>query len=374
MADQSPDTPSRSLDDLRAAIDRLDDQIIRLLNERAALIVEVGKVKRDTGVPIYSPHREQAVLQRVLAANAGPLPARTIEAVYREIMSGSFALEQPLRIGYLGPPGSFSHQAAVRQFGNSVSFEDLHTIAGVFTEVLRGHCHYGLVPIENSIGGSVVESLDAFAEHGRELQVYAEVLIEVHHALLSSCEPRDIRRIHSKPEAFDQCRAWLATQFPNAELIAAPSTSRAVQIALEEFEKDPACGSAAIASPLAGQIYGMDVLFEKIEDNPNNVTRFAVISKQAAKPSGDDKTSIMFETADKPGALVSVLRVFEEAGINLTHIDKRPSGRVNWTYTFFIDAQGHRDDPKVAAALAQARSHCVDLTVLGSYPRARRIL
>ncbi|MBL8746195.1 MAG: prephenate dehydratase [Phycisphaerae bacterium] len=366
--------PARSLDAIRQRIDRLDDQIVRLLNERAALIVEVGRVKRETGVPIYAPHREQAVLKRVLEANAGPLPARTVEAVYREIMSGSFALEQPLRIGYLGPPGSYSHQAAVRQFGNSVSFEDLHTIAGVFTEVMRGHCHYGLAPIENSIGGGIVETLDAFAEHGNEIKVYAEVLIEVHHALLSSCEPREVRKILSKPEVFDQCRNWLATQFPKAEQVAAPSTSRAVQLVLEEFEKDPACGLAAIASPLAGQIYGLDVLFEKIEDNPNNVTRFAVISKQAAKPSGDDKTSIMFETADKPGALVSVLRVFEEAGINLTHIDKRPSGRVNWTYTFFIDAQGHQDDPKVTAAITDARTHCQHLTVLGSYPRARRIL
>lgn len=371
---ERPAAPARSLDEIRAHIDRLDDQIVRLLNERAALIVEVGHVKRGTGVPIYAPHREQAVLQRVLAASTGPLPARTVEAVYREIMSGSFALEQPLRIGYLGPPGSFSHQAAVKQFGNSVSFEDLHTIAGVFTEVLRGHCHYGLAPIENSVGGGIVESLDAFAEHGHELKIYAEVLLEVHHALLSSCEPRQVRRILSKPEVFDQCRNWLATQFPKAELVPAPSTSRAVQIVLEEFEKDPTCGLAAIASPLAGQIYGLDCLFEKIEDNPNNVTRFAVISKQAAKPSGDDKTSIMFETADKPGALVSVLRVFEEAGINLTHIDKRPSGRVNWTYAFFIDAQGHQDDAKITAAITDARTHCQHLTVLGSYPRARRIL
>ncbi|MDX2114650.1 MAG: prephenate dehydratase [Planctomycetota bacterium] len=363
-----------TLDQLRDQIDRVDQQIVRLLNERAALIVDVGRVKRDTGVPIYAPHREQAVLQKVLAASQGPLPPKTIEAVYRELMSGSFALEQPLRIGYLGPAGSYSHQAASRQFGSSVSFEDLHEIAGVFTEVLRGHCHYGLVPVENSIGGGIVETLDAFARHGPELKIYAEVLLEVHHALLSSCEPREIRRIYSKPEVFSQCRNWLAVQFPKAEQVAAPSTSRAVQIVVEEFERDPACGAAAIASELAGKIYGLDTLFAKIEDDPNNVTRFAVLSKQSARPSGDDKTSIMFETADKPGALVSVLRVFESAGINLTHIDKRPSGRVNWSYTFFIDAQGHQDDPPLTAAINEARSHCGRLTVLGSYPRARRIL
>jgi chorismate mutase/prephenate dehydratase len=371
---QPPATPVPALDELRTRIDSVDEQIVRLLNERASLVVDVGKVKRESGVPIYAPHREQAVLRKVLSASRGPLPPRAIEAVYRELMSGSFALEQPLRIGYLGPPGSFSHQAAVKQFGNSVSFEDLHEIAGVFTEVLRGHCDYGLAPVENSIGGGIVESLDAFAQHGAEIKIYAEVLLEVHHSLLSSCEPREIRRIYSKPEIFSQCRNWLSTQFPRAELVPAPSSSRAVQIALEEFEKDRGCGVAAIASSLAGQLYGMDVLFEKIEDNPNNVTRFAVLSKQQARPSGDDKTTIMFEAADKPGALVSVLRVFEERGINLTHIDKRPSGRVNWTYTFFIDAQGHQDDAPVAQAIADAATHCQHLTVLGSYPRARRIL
>ena len=370
----SGDEAARSLAAIRARIDSLDESIVRLLNERASLVVEVGKVKRDGGIPIYAPHREQAVLQKVLSASTGPLPARTIEAVYREIMSGSFALEQPLRIGFLGPAGSFSHQAAVKQFGNSVSFEDLHEIAGVFTEVLRGHCHYGLVPVENSIGGGIVETLDAFSEHGSSLRIYAEVLLEVHHAMLSSCEPREIRRIYSKPEIFSQCRNWLSLQFPKADLVAAPSSSRAVQMVVEEFEKDRACGAAAIASTLAGQLYGLDVLFEKIEDNPNNVTRFAVIARQSAKPTGDDKTTIMFETADKPGALVSVLRVFEEAGINLTHIDKRPSGRVNWSYTFFIDAQGHEDEAGMKSALAEAGSHCQHLTVLGSYPRARRIL
>jgi len=325
-------------------------------------------------VPIYAPHREAAVLRRVLGANSGPLPDKTVEAVYREIMSGSFALEHPLRIGYLGPPGSYSHVAAVRQFGSSVSFEDLHEIEGVFTEVMRGHCHYGLVPIENSILGGIVETLDAFRERGSELRIYAEVLLEVHHALLATCEPRDIKRIYSKPEVFGQCRKWLATQFPRAELVPSPSSSQAVVTARKESDADLACGSAAIGSTLAGQLYGLDILFERIEDDPNNVTRFAVISRDEARPSGDDKTTVMFNTADRPGALVSVLRVFEEAGINLTHIDKRPSGRTNWSYTFFIDAEGHRDEPKMTAAIAASRERCGELTVLGSYPRARRIL
>lgn len=366
------------LDSLRQRIDTLDAKLVELLNERALLVVEVGRVKRSTGIPVYAPHREAQVLERVLGANRGPLPNRTIEGVYRELMSGSFALERPLRIGYLGPPGSFSHAAAVKHFGSSVEFDDLHEIAGVFTEVRRGHVDYGLVPIENSTGGGIVETLDAFKESHTDVGIYAEVQLEVHHALLANCPPASVRRIHSKPEVFSQCRIWLATQYPNAELVPAASSSRAAQTAAEECKialqigAEP--GSAAIGSELAGQLYGLNLLFAKIEDNPSNVTRFFVISRQRAGRSGDDKTSIMFTTADRPGALVRVLSVFERAGVNLTHIDKRPSGRTNWHYTFFVDAQGHRDDPALVAAISEASAHCQELVVLGSYPRSKRIL
>lgn len=362
------------LAELRKRIDELDRKLVELLNERASLVVTVGETKRETGTPIYAPHREQKVLRRVLDANKGPLSPRTVEAIWREIMSGSFALEQPLRIGYLGPAGSFSHEAAVKHFGQSVSYEDLHDVSGVFTEVLRGHCHYGLVPIENSAIGGVVETLDAFIEHGSQIHIYAELLLNVHQALLANCEPREIRRIHSKPEALGQCRKWLATQFPRAELVPAASTSRAVQTAKLENETGEGRGSAAIGSVIAGGLYGMNVLFEKIEDNPNNITRFFVISRHEAEKSEDDKTSLMFTTPDKPGALVRVLSAFDDAGVNLSHIDKRPSGRVNWTYTFFVDAVGHLSDAPVQRALEGIRPHCKDLTVLGSYPRAQRIL
>jgi chorismate mutase/prephenate dehydratase len=363
---------------LRQKIDQIDLRLVDLLNERSGLVVKVGKHKRDRGIPIYAPHREAEVLDNVLKANRGPLSSRSVEGIYRELMSGSFALEQPIRVGFLGPAGSFSHVAAVRHFGSSVEFDDLHSIAGVFTEVRRGHVDYGLVPIENSIGGGVVESLDAFRDVRGDLSIYAEVQIEVHHALLANCPPKSIRRVHSKPEVFDQCRNWLATQLPAAELIPAASSSRAAQTAAEECKlalqigAEP--GSAAIGSELAGQIHGLNLQFDRIEDNPDNVTRFFVLSRAKAKRSGDDKTSIMFIAADKPGALVSVLSVFDRAGINLTHIDKRPSGRTNWSYTFFIDAQGYRDDGVMAEAITEARSHCQELTVLGSYPRSRRIL
>lgn len=370
-------TPA-ALSSLRKRIDRIDADLIRLLNERSKLVVGVGRIKRKTGIPVYAPHREQQVLERVLKANKGPLPDRTIEGVYRELMSGSFALERPLRIGFLGPPGSFSHVAAVKHFGSSVDFENVREIAGVFTEVARGHVDYGLAPIENSTGGGIVETLDAFMALRGEVHVYAEVQIEVHHALLANCPPSAVRRIHSKPEVFSQCRGWLATQYPQAELIPAASSSKAAQTAAEECELaekiGAPAGSAAIGSELAAHLYGLNTLFSRIEDNPHNITRFFVISRQKAQRSGEDKTSLMFTTADKPGALVSVLQVFHRGGINLTHIDKRPSGRTNWNYTFFIDLAGHREDPAVTGAIAEAGGHCKELTVLGSYPRSRRIL
>lgn len=369
---------SRHLAKFREQISDLDAQLIKLLNQRSRLVVKVGRRKRSNGIPIYAPHREQEVLARVLKANRGPLANRTIEAIYRELMSGSFSLEQPLRIGYLGPPGSYSHLAATRHFGQSVTYEDLHEIAGVFTEVRRGHVDYGLVPIENSLGGGIVESLDAFKATRGEVGIYAEVQLSVHHSLLANCEPRQVRRIHSKPEVFSQCRQWMATQYPNAELVPAASSSRAALTAVEENRVAESIGaepgSAAVGSELAGSIYGLQVLFARIEDDPSNITRFAVISRQKAKRSGDDKTSIMFNTADRPGALVDVLLVFKAAGINLSHIDKRPSGSTNWEYTFFMDLLGHRDDKAVGAALKEAGSHCKELIVLGSYPRAKRIL
>lgn len=363
-----------TLDDLRVRIDDVDQRLVSLLNERARLVVDVGKLKRGDGTPIYAPHREQMVLGRALKNNAGPLLDRTVEAVYREIMSGSFALEQPLRIGFLGPLGSFSHEAAQKQFGSSVSFEDLHEIRGVFTEVERGHVDYGLVPIENSTIGGVVETLDAFREYAGRVNIYTEVALGVRMCLLANCQPREVKRIHSKSEALSQCRQWLATQYPKAELIPAASTSRAVQLARAEELLEPGSGSAAIGSRLGGQLHQVEVLFEGIEDDPSNVTRFFVISKQRALRSGDDKTSIMFTTADQPGALVDVLAAFRDAGVNLSHIDKRPSGRENWQYTFFIDAVGHREDEAVAAAIDAASRLCKELTVLGSYPRAKRIL
>lgn len=368
---------------LREEIDTLDRKIVSLLNERARVAMTVGKVKRakpDGARKIYASDREALLLDKLLGLNAGPLPDRTVEAIYREIMSGSIALEQPVRIGFLGPAGSHSHDAAIRHFGRSVDlvYEDVHTIAGVFEEVERGNITYGLVPIENSTGGGIVDTLDAFLGSAGRVSIYAEVQIEIHHCLLAACDPSEVERIYSKPDVFKQCKRWLGEQMVGRELIDAPSSSRAVQIAVKENESLEKRGkrptAAAIGNRLAGDEYGLGVVFSRIEDRASNITRFFVIGHEKAGPTGDDKTSVMFTTEDRPGALVEVLNVFQAAGINLSHIDKRPSGRDNWTYTFFVDALGHRDDEMVARALARVAGHCKEMHVLGSYPRSKRIL
>lgn len=377
--------PGPGLDGVRERITALDRRLVDLLNRRARLVVRVGALKRAAGTGAYAPDREAQVLDGVLARNAGPLPDRAVEAVMREVMSASIALQRPMRVGYLGPPGSYSHVAASRHFGSSVEFENLREIHGVFTEVARGHVDHGLVPIENSTGGGIVETMDAFRDlrrHGPgaqpSLHVVAEVQLAVRHALLADCAPAQVRRIFSKPEVFQQCRRWLSTQYPGAELIPTPSSSRAAEIVAAEsraaLAEGRATDGAAIASALAGHLHGIRVLFPHIEDNADNITRFHVLGRTQARRSGDDKTSIMFETPDRPGALVQVLRQFENANINLTNIERRPGGRRNWTHVFFVDCRGHLEDAAVARALRGAEKHCRELHVLGSYPRSKRVV
>lgn len=351
---------------LRLRIDELDQRLVELLNERAKVVVDIGHIKRSGDAAIYAPDREQRVLTQVRRWNTGPLHDACLEAIWRELMSGSFALERPLRIGYLGPPGSFSHLAANRKFGSSVEYDPLDDIAGVFDETARGHIDLGLVPIENTAIGGVGETLDALL--GSTSRVCAEVLINIHHNLLSNSPPEHITKIYSKPEAMGQCRKWLSTQLTAAEKVPAASTSRAAELAAEEE------GAAAICSELAGQVYGLRMQFKNIEDNPENTTRFFVIGRHPAKPTGDDKTSLMFTTEHKAGALTSVLDVFRDHGLNLTHLTSRPSRRVNWEYVFFIDVIGHLDEGRVAEAIEAAGKHCLQMSVLGSYPRAREVL
>jgi chorismate mutase / prephenate dehydratase len=364
--DNPSDPQADALAPLRAQIDELDQKIVDLLNQRAKVVVEVGKIKQQHNTPIYQPDREKQVMEKVRTLNHGPLPNRCLEAVYRELMSGSFALEKPQRIGFLGPEGTFSHAAAHGKFGSSVEFVPLTAIPAVFEEVVRGHIDYGLVPVENSIGGGVVDTLDAFLHSSAK--ICAEVLITVHHNLLAKQPWEKITKICSKAQVFSQCRDWLSATAKDRAQVDVESTTHAAQMALHEP------GVAAIASKHAATLYGLDILFANIEDNPDNVTRFFVIGREPARKSGDDKTAIMFTTAHKPGALAEVLDVFKENGINLTDIEKRPSKKVNWEYYFFIDAQGHQDDAGMQKAIEGARKHCLQLTVLGSYPRAAEVL
>jgi len=355
-----------SLEELRKKIDTIDEKLVELINERAQVVVEVGKLKQAGSEPIYAPHREKVVLQKIAELNKGPLPDKTMQAIWRELMSGSFFLERPLLIGYLGPKGSFSHNAAILKFGQSVDYEALSDIRGIFEEVSKGHCDFGIVPIENSAGGGIRESLDAFIE--TDVMVCAEANMAIHHNLLANCPMAEVKKIYSQPEVFAQCRNWLASTFKEADTVPMASSSKAAQLAANE----PA--SAAIASAIAAEIYGLKILCQNIEDVSNNITRFLVISKRDSQPSGDDKTIVLFSTAHKTGALVDVLNVFREYGINMTNIGSRPNKKREWEYYFFVDFLGHKEDGNVKKALIESKQHCLQLSVLGSFPRSAAIL
>jgi len=355
-----------SLDKLRNQINELDYQLVKLLNERARVVVEIGKLKSKTGKPIYSPDREKQVFAKIAEANKGPLPDKCLTAIWRELMSGSFALERPLRIGYLGPGGSFSHTAAMLKFGQSVEYEPLADILSIFDEVSKGHCDLGLAPIENTTGGGVIETLDALIDS--DVKICAEVLMAIHHSLLANCPLNQIEKIYSKPEIFSQCRNWLSATFKEAQIVPVASSAKAAQMAADE------AGTAAVGSTVAAELYGLKIVCENIEDITNNITRFLVISLEDAKPTGEDKTAILFSTAHKAGALADVLEVFKRYNINLTNIESRPSKKRQWEYYFFVDFVGHRTDEQVQKGLEEARGHCLQLSILGSFPRATELL
>jgi chorismate mutase/prephenate dehydratase len=358
-----------TLEQYRERIDAIDKELVKLLNERAQVVVEIGKLKNKTGGQIYAPEREKEVFEKIKAANQGPLPDRSLVAVWRELMSGSFALERLLRIGYLGPKGSFSHNAAILKFGQSVEYEPLTDIRSIFAEVSKGHCDLGLVPIENTTGGGVIETLDAFTES--DVKICAEVLMAIHHNLMANPETSGldaIEKIYSKPEVFAQCHGWLSATFKEAKTIPVASTAKAAQMAVEEKN------SAAIGSAIAAELYGLKIVCENIEDITNNITRFLTISKEDCKRTGEDKTAILFSTAHKAGALADVLDVFKRYQINLTNIESRPSKKREWEYYFFMDFLGHRSDENVIKALDEARGHCLQLSILGSFPKAKELL
>jgi len=355
-----------SLDELRNRIDELDHQLVKLLNERAHVVVDIGKLKNKTAKPVYAPDREKEVLARIVETNEGPLPDKCLIAIWRELMSGSFGLERPLRIAYLGPGGSFSHTAAMLKFGQSVEYESVTDIKSIFEEVSKGHCDLGLAPVENTMGGGVIETLDALIDSN--VKVCAEVLMAIHHNLMGNCTLQEIEKIYSKPEVFAQCRNWLSATFKDAQTIPVASTARAAQLAAEEPR------AAAIGSSIAAELYGLRIVCENIEDTVNNVTRFLIISKEDSRPTGEDKTAMLFSTAHKAGALADVLDVFKQYGINMTNIESRPSRKRQWEYYFFVDFLGHRTEKHIQEGMEESRKHCLQLSILGSFPRATELL
>ncbi len=349
-----------NLESLRRKIDKVDKKIVEALNIRAKITVEIARIKNKLGKSIYSPDREREVLRKVTAANKGILNPAAIEAIYREIMSCSLALEKSLGIAYLGPQATFTHLAALKRFGQQVNYITCQSITDVFLEVERGTADYGVVPIENSIEGAVTHTLDMFMD--TDLKICAQILLDIAHNLLANCPKVKIRRIYSNPQVFGQCRLWLQENLPEAEKIEVSSTTRAAQLAARE--KNSAC----IASSLAAKVYKLKIVARDIEDSPHNFTRFLVIGKDDVPVTGQDKTSIMFSIKDRVGALHEMLLPFKKYGVNLTKIESRPSKRKAWDYYFFVDLQGHRDNPKLKKALQELENKCKFLKILGSYP------
>ncbi|MFH1706642.1 MAG: prephenate dehydratase [Planctomycetota bacterium] len=356
-----------SLDKLRHQIDAVDRVIVASINRRAAIVKKVGALKRKSNAPVYVPARESQVFDRVTGHNRGPISDDAIRAIYREIMSGSIALEKPVTVAYLGPEASFSHAAAMHKFGASVSYVAMPDIPAVFTEVAKGHLDYGIVPIENSTEGGVNDTIDMFGS--TDLKILAEIYLRIRHNLLARGSAREVKRIYSKLTVFGQCRHWLATNLPNAELVETVSTTRAAEIAAREKQ------SAAIASRMSAEKYALGVLYASIEDCANNVTRFFILSRaiQAKVKRSRYKTSLMVALRDKVGALHDMLVPFKNHHVNLTRIESRPSRRKAWEYFFFLDFEGFYKDRNPARCIRELQAATKEVRVLGSYPRAEVI-
>ncbi len=357
-----------SLQALRALVKEKDAAMVRLLNERASLAVEIGRLKCIEGWEIYDPVQESQVYRCVEEMNKGPLPDVALRAIYREILSASRAIQAPVTVAFLGPETSFSHQAALGHFGQGALLRPQPTIAAVFDTVERGAADWGIVPVENSAEGSVKSTLDGLL--ATPLTIRAEVYGRIRHCLVSGGEETDrIERVYSHPQALAQCRGWLRRNLPGAVLVETESTATAARKVLE----DPA--GAAVASRLAADAGGLRLLAEGIEDSPLNTTRFLVLGtekkaeKAAAAPTGRDKTSILFGTAHQPGALHEALAPFAAEGVNLTRIESYPARDRMWEYLFFADFAGHREEAKPKICLEELAKRTAFLKILGSYPR-----
>jgi chorismate mutase/prephenate dehydratase len=350
---------------LRAQIDRIDEQLLELLNQRAGLAIAAGRHKSHAGRGLYAPEREKRIFLRLERLNAGPLRGESVRAIFREIISGCLALEKPLRVAFLGPAGTFSQQAARDQFGSGAELLPVGSVDAVFDEVERARADYGVVPVENSTEGVVAQTLDRFVIS--PLTIKAEVLLRIDHCLLARhAQPRRLHRIVSHPQSLAQCRSWLAQHYPDVPVEEVASNAVAASLAARQPS------TAAIAGRPAAERYGLQIIAANIQDQPNNITRFLVISRDGSgEPTSDDKTSILFSVPHVAGALYRALEPFARHGINLSTIESRPLKGRAWEYVFFLDIAGHAAVPAVAKALAALRRRSAFMKLLGSYPAWR---
>ncbi len=347
----------------RDEIDRIDAEILDLLSQRAECAKQIGKIKQKqtVAVPFYRPEREKAVLERLVGLNKGPLPDKEIHRLFREVMSACLALEMPMDIAYLGPEGTFTQAAVLKQFGHSVNTVAMRTIPDVFKAVQSENAHFGIVPIENSTEGVVTHTLDMLLKS--ELKICGEILLRVQHNLLSNAACLDdVKVIYAHEQALAQCRHWINRYAPDVECRAVSSNGLAADLATKET------GAAAIAGQMASDFYNLSILAAGIEDEDNNTTRFLVLGNQELEATGDDKTSLVVSANNQPGLLHQLLEPISRRCINMTRLESRPAKQGIWEYVFFIDIEGHRDEDSIKELLAEMRELATLFKVLGSYP------
>lgn len=350
-----------SLTDIRKKIDGIDQELVKLVNARAKLGIMAGKAKKSAVK--FRPSREAEVIAKVKAANQGPITDQTLEAVMREVISGCLNLEQPMRISYLGPQGTYSEDAARRRFGEMAQYLPCDSLEEVLSSLEKGNVDVAVLPIENSTEGSVGKTLDMLCE--TNMQICDEIYLPIHHQLLSvESSLDDIKQIFGHPQALAQCGTWLSRNLPRAEQTPVSSNGQAAKLAAGKES------SAALASKRAAEVYGLQVLSVNVEDKPDNTTRFVVLGPQSADSNGNDKTSLICATRNQPGALLALLQVFDEHQINMVKLESRPANTGTWEYVFYIDIEGHHNDPTVASALAKLDSKSTFIKIIGSYPKA----
>lgn len=351
-----------NFDKLRIKIDSLDEEILNLLNQRGDIALEIRKLKMENSVSVYDPVREKLIEDKLKELNKGPLSDASVLNIFREIISACRSLQQPTKVAYLGPQGSFSHQAAYNEFGGSSELLPLGSFEEIFEEVENGRASFGVVPVENTIGGSVGIVLDLLSKS--HLQIVAELYERINHFLLSkSGDKKDIKIVASHPQPIAQCGKWLNNNLSGVQILETSSTAEAARLASKKKNM------AAIASEHSATIYKLKIIEKNIEENSKNTTRFFVIGNKPNKPTGKDRTSIVFSLKDKPGALQkSFFHPFADANVNLTKIESRPSKESPWEYLFFVDFRGHSEDKIIKVLLKKLEKSCIYLKVLGSYP------